>query len=416
MDLFRDIIINVGLMFAFLFLINFPNFTSYDKSLRRGITRGLIFGFSTIVVMMNAWQMQTGAIFDTRTVIVSVVALLFSNMTAIITALIAIAYRIYVGGIGVYAGILSIFTAAAVGMLWKRFFYRKTKMPFMLELYLFGIVVHIFMLLSQFAFPYPTNIEVLQKVSLIVMLVYPVAVTLVTASIVIHDSHVETQKLLLKSEKKYRTVFDENPLGMFQYDTSGIIQLANEKFSQVLQTSLSNLIGLDMHMLPNKKLVKLLDESLEGNVTVYKDFYESYFSGHRAYVLVQFFPLISEDELIGGIGIVQDLSESYKNQETIDLLTSTDILTKLYNRQSFDNDLWKKRSAKSLPVAIIVGDINTFQIVNESFGYEAGNVVLIKIAELFNQFTGKSAKAYRIGGDEFALIMNNTDEAKGQKI
>ncbi|HOO44188.1 MAG TPA: HD domain-containing protein, partial [Bacillota bacterium] len=49
-------------------------------------------------------------------------------------------------------------------------------------------------------------------------------------------------------------------------------------------------------------------------------------------------------------------------------------------------------------------------------GYEAGNVVLIKIAELFNQFTGKSAKAYRIGGDEFALIMNNTDEAKGQEI
>ncbi|MBN2877590.1 MAG: diguanylate cyclase [Bacilli bacterium] len=416
MDILKGILLNVGLLFGFLFMINFPDFTSYDKSMKKKVTRGIIFGFSVIVVMMNSWQLSSGVIYDTRSVLVSVVALLFPFETAAIAASLAMAYRIYVGGAGVYAGLLTIFFSFLIGVLWKRFVFRKTKMRPYLELYLFGVLVHIFMLLSQLVIAYPTNIDILKQISAIVMTVYPLAVALIALSIIKHDKRIELQHQLLNSEKKYRTIFDENPLGMFQYDNNGIIHIANEKFAQILRTKQSNLINLNMLELPNKKLVQTLEESLKGKTAIFEDFYESVFSHHRFYTRVQFSPLTADDVQIGGIGIVEDLSEAYENKQTINDLTNYDLLTKLWNRQSFDADLLKRKSSKSMPISLIIGDINTFQIINESFGYETGNIVLRKIASILEKYEDKSIKSYRIGGDEFALILKNTDTDKAYQI
>ncbi len=412
MDIIQGITLNIAFLFAFLFLFSFPNITTKDRyhNLQTKIVKGLIFGVISIGIMSNAWEMQAGAIFDTRSVIISVVALMFSGVTAIVTALIAIGYRIYLGNIGVYAGILTIASSLLIGMLWRKFVYKKTKLNIFVELYLFGVLVHIFMILSQFAFPYPTNIEVITKVSPIVLIVYPFATMLVAKAIINNDQRVLFHEQIVINEKKYRTIYDENPLGMIQYDKDGVIQIVNEKFANILHTETSNLMHLNMKSLPNKKLVQTLEKALNGETSIFEGFYKSIFSNYEFPTRVQFSPIYENDEIVGGIGIVEDLTELYSNQIKISELSRFDILTKVNNRTSFDKYLLHRKTKPKHPLSLAICDINTFQIINETFGYEIGDQLLIDIAKTLNKYSSKNIFIYRIGGDEFALIMENIDE------
>lgn len=412
MDIVRGITLNVAFLFAFLFLFSFPNITTKDrnKTLPSKILKGVLFGVITVGIMLNAWEMLPGAIFDTRSVIVSVVALMFSGVTAITTALIAIGYRIYLGNIGVYAGILTIFSSLVIGMVWRKFIYKKTNLNIFLELYLFGILVHIFMILSQLAFPSPTNIEVIGKISPIVLIIYPIATMLVAKAIINNDERIALHEKIAINEKKYRTIYDENPLGMIQYDKHGVIQITNEKFGEILHTESSNLIELDMTKLPNKKLVKALEKALSGETAIFEGFYQSVFSGYEFPTRVQFSPIYENDEIVGGIGIIEDLTELYANQLKINELSRFDILTKVNNSISFDKYLLHRKGSPKHPLSLAICDINTFQIINETFGYEVGDQLLIDIAKILNQYSSKNIFVYRVGGDEFAIAMENINE------
>ena len=412
MDIIRGITLNVGFLFAFLFLLSFPNITSKDrpKSLSSKIAKGIIFGAVTIGIMLNAWEMQAGVIFDTRSVIISVVGLMFSSVTAVITAVFAIGYRIYVGDVGVYAGVSTIVFALLIGMLWRKFIFRKTKLHILLELYLFGLAVHIPMLLSQIVFRYTDDLNTLVPVFIVIMSIYPVATMLVAKAIINSTQRNLLQEQLTINEKKYRTIYDENPLGMIQYDKDGVIKISNEKFGQILHTDIENLVGLDMKNLPNKKLVKTLEAALAGETSIFEGFYRSVFSNHEFPTRVQFSPIFENDEIVGGIGIIQDLTELYAHQLKINELSRFDILTKVNNSISFDKYLFHRKEHPKHPISLAICDINTFQVINETFGYEVGDQLLIDIAKILNKYSSKNILVYRVGGDEFAMVMENISE------
>ena len=148
MEIIRGILLNIAFLFAFLFIVNMLiNSTRLSPKLKH-LLQGTVFGIVTIGLMMNAWVMENGVIFDTRTVLIGTVSLFFSLPTALITSIIAIGFRIYIGGAGIYAGILSIVTALAMGLIWKHYILGKLKIKLHYELYLFGIAVHILMLAS----------------------------------------------------------------------------------------------------------------------------------------------------------------------------------------------------------------------------------------------------------------------------
>ncbi len=416
MDILKGISINVAFLFAFLFLLNLPNFSNKEPNIKSKILKGVIFGTITVLIMLTPFTLEQGAVYDTRSILISVIGLMFSTTTALITAAFAITYRIILGGIGIYAGVLTIICSVTIGILWKKFVYKKTKLNLTLELYLFGLLVHIFMLLSQFAFPYPKNFEILQNISLIVIVIYPLG-TLATALFIVNR-----EKRILSffdkhySEKKYETLFNENPLGMIQFDAKGVIQIANEKFSSILQTEMKNLVGLDMHTLSNKELIKNLRQALNGETSIYNGFYKSVFSGHEFPTRVQFSPLTSEGIVIGGIGIIEDLSESFASQEKIDELLKHDILTKLYNSSTFSKYLETRKKKPIFPLSIAVFDINTFQVFNESFGYDIGDKFLTYIAKTIKKHCSAKMKSYRIGGDEFAITMEKIDFDEGESV
>ena len=89
----------------------------------------------------------------------------------------------------------------------------------------------------------------------------------------------------------------------------------------------------------------------------------------------------------------------------------TDAITGLGNQRAFHSDLAKelaRASPRAYPLTVAVIDIDDFKVINDSYGHARGDSVLRQIAELMSNIRSED-RGYRVGGDEFAFIMPDTD-------
>ena len=111
----------------------------------------------------------------------------------------------------------------------------------------------------------------------------------------------------------------------------------------------------------------------------------------------------------------QSLEEERKN---LKLLATTDSLTQTMNRHFFteiSNDLFSVSKHNGNGLLLILMDIDFFKDVNDTYGHQAGDHVLIHIAKVIKKSVHKAMTFSRIGGEEFALLITtmSIDEAKG---
>jgi diguanylate cyclase (GGDEF)-like protein len=95
-----------------------------------------------------------------------------------------------------------------------------------------------------------------------------------------------------------------------------------------------------------------------------------------------------------------------------DVLAITDGLTELYNRRAFDDALHNEVSRAlryGTPVGLILLDIDSFKQFNEQHGHQAGDQRLIHLATVLREQLRESDSAFRIGGDEFAVLAPQAD-------
>lgn len=102
-----------------------------------------------------------------------------------------------------------------------------------------------------------------------------------------------------------------------------------------------------------------------------------------------------------------------KANAALELLSHTDGLTALYNRRYFDLQLekeWKRLCRKQSPLSLIMCDIDYFKAFNDTYGHSAGDDCLKTVAQAMVASIKRTAdKAFRYGGEEFALLLPETD-------
>lgn len=118
--------------------------------------------------------------------------------------------------------------------------------------------------------------------------------------------------------------------------------------------------------------------------------------------------------------IIRDVTQSYKQQREFEYLAMYDPLTDVPNRSLFldrlKSEISKSRRYKR-KFAVLFFDLNKFKDVNDIYGHEAGNLLLIEFAKRVSEVLRKSDTFARLGGDEFiAVISDLQNEAKIKKI
>lgn len=102
---------------------------------------------------------------------------------------------------------------------------------------------------------------------------------------------------------------------------------------------------------------------------------------------------------------VQDITEQKKREEWMQYKMEHDELTGTLNRTAF-NRVTKLLEDNLTPFALILLDIDNFKTINDTFGHDVGDEVLSWLVTVLNEKMRSVDKIFRIGGDEFAIIMN----------
>jgi len=92
-------------------------------------------------------------------------------------------------------------------------------------------------------------------------------------------------------------------------------------------------------------------------------------------------------------------------RQTIERIAYTDSLTELYNRRAFERDLEQDLTPECDLLGLIHVDLDRFKWVNDTLGHAAGDQVLSSTAARLRKVIGEDGKVYRVGGDEFTVIL-----------
>ena len=127
--------------------------------------------------------------------------------------------------------------------------------------------------------------------------------------------------------------------------------------------------------------------------------------------------MMSRDEIGYLAGAMEKMRQSIlKREEALTHLSLHDQLTGTYNRHYFEQMLQRMDEEQAYPITILIADVDDLKLINDHLGHAAGDAHLMLSAKILKKALRQSDHFCRIGGDEFAVLLPETDQAAGQRV
>jgi diguanylate cyclase (GGDEF)-like protein len=130
-------------------------------------------------------------------------------------------------------------------------------------------------------------------------------------------------------------------------------------------------------------------------------------------------PLIDGDIVLGTVWNIRDVTENQRTVERLNEMAMLDSLTGIYNRRSFiqtAEEALIKANNLHHPMSVMMLDVDLFKRVNDQYGHQEGDQVLIRLSNEMTSSFRKSDVIARIGGEEFAVLLEFTTLENGVKL
>ncbi|MDD4885627.1 MAG: sensor domain-containing diguanylate cyclase [Thiomonas sp.] len=111
-----------------------------------------------------------------------------------------------------------------------------------------------------------------------------------------------------------------------------------------------------------------------------------------------------------------DITARKKAEAYLEYLGNHDVLTGLRNRTFFADEINRLERKDAWPVSVIMLDLNGLKAVNDELGHAAGDTLLRRAGEVLGKSVDKPQVAARVGGDEFVLLLPDTDTTGAQAL
>jgi two-component system, cell cycle sensor histidine kinase and response regulator CckA len=233
--MYIGLIQNAGLLLSLSILYSLLTRTSKIGKTWGKVLSGILFGGMAVIGMTLPIHYSAGIIYDGRSIILGMAGLFGGGIASAISILIAGVYRIQIGGAGVWAGLGTIIGCAMTGLAFRRFYGNRPEELGTLPLYGVGISVHVVMLACQLLIqPWGIGVIVIQKIWLPVMLVFPAATVLMGVLLRSEKNRIKTERNLRKSEERFRNIYENVSIGMYQATPDGRLLMANEALVRML--------------------------------------------------------------------------------------------------------------------------------------------------------------------------------------
>ena len=226
-----------------------------------------------------------------------------------------------------------------------------------------------------------------------------------------------TRMALATERLRLKTVLERFPGGVLMEDQDGLISSVNRGFCELLGLAAApdELIGLTHAALCERLGTERMgwlhrpdaDLTAEKRATVEVE-------GVKGRTLeIDWLPIEHDGRRLGRVWLVRDVTERKERERRLAELAATDPLTGLPNRRSFlaclDAALDDARREPARGSALLMIDIDHFKHVNDTHGHPVGDEVLQHAARLIRGGLRQHDRAGRLGGEEFAVLLDDVD-------
>ena len=215
------------------------------------------------------------------------------------------------------------------------------------------------------------------------------------------------------SEMRFRSLYDDNPSMFFTVERDATMSSVNRYGAEMLGYTVEQLIGRsfeDLYPEDQRPTVRAhLERCFDEQETLHRwEARKMHQDGSTLWVRTTARIVVAPDGEPSLLIVCEDLTETRTLSEILNYESSHDSLTGLLNRREFERRLAEAlrgaAETESEHVLCYV-DLNQFQLVNETWGHEAGDDLLRRLGRLLQQQLRPRDALARLGGDEFGVLM-----------
>ncbi|AOV08732.1 EAL domain-containing protein [Sporosarcina ureilytica] len=252
--------------------------------------------------------------------------------------------------------------------------------------------------------------------SSIALLVYALTILILTSRM--HLDIVNNMNRKLSEQKKFLfQVIDLNPNYIYAKDEFGRYTLVNQSYAQLMGKDIQEMIGntydeIQKNIDTEPQSKQESEEFQQKNQLLFKEESIKAASGEEKWVQTFKIPIHTHDSSTL-LAVSTDITERKQFEDEIQFQANHDALTGLPNRRMFNEDLTnllEKVKSEESQNAIVFLDLDRFKYINDTLGHDAGDLLLIEVSSRIKNLLKRkypSAEIYRIGGDEFTILLPN---------
>ncbi|MFD3259200.1 diguanylate cyclase [Paenibacillus lentus] len=246
----------------------------------------------------------------------------------------------------------------------------------------------------------------------------------ITAFSIIHTKL--TQSLWRRtgqSEERLRTILDSVSIGIWTFDLSTMQMEVSEGFEQLTGFSAksfqNDINRMNELIYPEDEELyqKFQQEMILGRSSAVSEYRIVCSNGAVKWVQNRGTPYFNHlNHMVRLEGVMIDITDRKQMEEKIEHLAYHDELTGLPNRTLFSKRFEEYANKGKFSLAILFIDLNDFKEVNDTFGHDAGDLLLKDIAGRLTGIVREQDMVCRLGGDEFLVLLVDIDESRVVKV
>jgi len=353
--MYIELIKSVALLLALSILYGLVLRLCSKDGLWKGVILGGLFGAIAVVVMMTPIQLQADLIFDPRSVVISLGGFFGGPIVAVVSAIIAGSYRFWIGGSGVFTGTLVIVVCALMGVGYRYIVQHRSIETQTWHFGVFGIVVHVAVILCMFTLPAEVSWSVVSKITIPFLLIFPPATLLLGYFLLDIEQRLQIETTLENSESRMRTLIETLPDQVWLKDPDGVFLACNQKFERLYGHKEAEIIGKTDYDFVDKALADFFRErdcaAVAAKVPIMNEEKVTYADdGHMEVLETIKTPIFGQNgELVGVLGVGRDITGRKKMQQTLSRSQKMDAIGQMAGgiAHDFNNIL-----------GIVIGNVN----------------------------------------------------------
>ncbi|MFK8081314.1 MAG: EAL domain-containing protein [Granulosicoccus sp.] len=217
---------------------------------------------------------------------------------------------------------------------------------------------------------------------------------------------------------QYRTLTQLAPVGIVKLDNQWLCEYVNDMWCQLSALSIEDSKGSGwieaIHIDDQTQVLTDMRCCQQGNETYHAVVRLNKPGDKKIWTSINATSIVNNvGQFTGSLIVIMDITEQYEAEKRLTQIAHHDALTGLPNRTRFLEHLHSLLTQRSVHgvVCLLFIDLDGFKVINDTLGHDAGDELLLQVAQRLRQIVNDEDTVARLGGDEFTVTLNRLKQA-----